>query len=204
MKTTMKVSIISAALLLGCAGPQKTASRPGGETGGSMGASAAAAAVAVPALDFGSRAEPLGCPFLAGEAKPEQAIQELGCITEWMKQSRDYLAGGGSPTKYTDQKHFEEYQGEAKRRIAGLSKWIEDARFESTRAVAKAVLASGGSATSSQQHYLDGLISFQKGDYDKARQDWVLAKQLDPANTDAQTGLELLDKRYPAGANPPD
>jgi tetratricopeptide (TPR) repeat protein len=51
----------------------------------------------------------------------------------------------------------------------------------------------------SQQHYLSGVIFFQKGDYDKARDEWNLAKQLDPGNSDAQAGLERIDKLYSGG-----
>lgn len=51
----------------------------------------------------------------------------------------------------------------------------------------------------SEQHYLSGVIFFQKGDYDKARDEWTLAKQLDPSNSDAVTGLDRIDKLYNGG-----
>ena len=47
---------------------------------------------------------------------------------------------------------------------------------------------------SSQQHYLSGVIFFQKSDYEKAKNEWVQAKQLDPGNSDAQAGLERIDR----------
>lgn len=49
---------------------------------------------------------------------------------------------------------------------------------------------------SSQQHYLSGVIYFQKGDYNKARDEWILAKQLDPGNSDAQAGIDRIDKLF--------
>ncbi|OGR84691.1 MAG: hypothetical protein A3J74_06035 [Elusimicrobia bacterium RIFCSPHIGHO2_02_FULL_57_9] len=49
---------------------------------------------------------------------------------------------------------------------------------------------------SAEQHYLSGVIFFQKGDYDKARDEWNLAKKLDAANADAQAGLERIEKLY--------
>lgn len=49
-------------------------------------------------------------------------------------------------------------------------------------------------ARASQQHYLSGMIYFQKGDYLKARLEWKLALTLDPSNADAQAGLDRLDK----------
>ncbi len=48
----------------------------------------------------------------------------------------------------------------------------------------------------SQQHYLSGVIYFQQGDYVKARDEWVLAKQDDPSNQDASAGLERVDAVY--------
>lgn len=52
------------------------------------------------------------------------------------------------------------------------------------------------SRRSSMQHYLSGVVYFQKSDYNKARDEWTLAKQLDPSNSDAQAGLERIDKLY--------
>jgi hypothetical protein len=40
------------------------------------------------------------------------------------------------------------------------------------------------------------VVYFQKGDYNKARDEWALAKQLDPSNADAQAGLERIEKLY--------
>jgi tetratricopeptide (TPR) repeat protein len=51
----------------------------------------------------------------------------------------------------------------------------------------------------SEQAYLSGVIYYQKGDYEKARDKWLNAKQLDPSNTDAVAGLEKIEKLYGAG-----
>jgi tetratricopeptide (TPR) repeat protein len=51
----------------------------------------------------------------------------------------------------------------------------------------------------SQQAYLEGVIYYQKGDYEKARDKWLHAKQLDPSNSDAIAGLEKIEKLYGAG-----
>lgn len=47
----------------------------------------------------------------------------------------------------------------------------------------------------SQQHYLSGVIFFQKGDYKMAREHWELAVNLDPANEDAAAGLAKLKEK---------
>ncbi|HAZ08792.1 MAG TPA: hypothetical protein DCZ01_09795 [Elusimicrobia bacterium] len=51
----------------------------------------------------------------------------------------------------------------------------------------------------SGQAYLEGVIYYQKGDYDKARDKWLHAKQLDPGNSDAVAGLEKIEKLYGTG-----
>lgn len=51
----------------------------------------------------------------------------------------------------------------------------------------------------SQQHYFAGIIAFQKGDYQEARRQWTIAKQFDPSNSDAQAGLERIDRIYSEG-----
>jgi hypothetical protein len=43
------------------------------------------------------------------------------------------------------------------------------------------------------------VISYQKGDYEKARDKWLRAKELDPGNIDAVAGLEKIEKLYGAG-----
>jgi len=51
-----------------------------------------------------------------------------------------------------------------------------------------------------QQAYLEGVIYFQKGDYEKARGSWRKAKELAPAGsdsaTDAQAGLDKISLLY--------
>jgi tetratricopeptide (TPR) repeat protein len=46
----------------------------------------------------------------------------------------------------------------------------------------------------SQQHYLSGLIYYQKGDYHKARDEWSTALRIDPDNVDAAAGLARVDR----------
>jgi len=52
---------------------------------------------------------------------------------------------------------------------------------------------------SSEQHYLSGIVYYQNNNYHQARNEWVLAKQLDPENADAAAGLEKIDKKYNSG-----
>jgi tetratricopeptide (TPR) repeat protein len=53
----------------------------------------------------------------------------------------------------------------------------------------------------SQQYYLSGIIYYDKGDFEKARNEWTHALQLDPSNLDAKSGLERINNLY-GGAAP--
>jgi len=46
------------------------------------------------------------------------------------------------------------------------------------------------------KRYLKGLGLFQAGEYDKARAEWVVAKQLDPSNSNADAGLRRIDQMF--------
>ncbi|MBI4801228.1 MAG: hypothetical protein HY796_01775 [Elusimicrobia bacterium] len=52
---------------------------------------------------------------------------------------------------------------------------------------------------SGQQHYLEGLKYFQNSNYEKARDEWTIVKQLDPTNTDAEAGLKRIEQILTGG-----
>lgn len=66
-------------------------------------------------------------------------------------------------------------------------------------APAPAALSSESAKQQSGQAYADGMQLFMRGDYDKARDKFLQAKQLDPSNPDAIQGLERIEKLYGAG-----
>jgi tetratricopeptide (TPR) repeat protein len=58
---------------------------------------------------------------------------------------------------------------------------------------------SEGAKQQSQQAYLEGMVLFQQGNYEKARDKFMQAKQLDPSNPDAAAGLDRIEKLYGGG-----
>ncbi len=50
-----------------------------------------------------------------------------------------------------------------------------------------------------QQHYVEGLKFFQNSNYDKARDEWTIARQLDPGNSDASAGLKRIEQLIAGG-----
>ena len=60
-------------------------------------------------------------------------------------------------------------------------------------------VSSEDARKSSGQHYLSGMIFYQKGDLEKAKDEWSLSLQLDPGNSDAKAGLERIEKMFNGG-----
>ena len=80
---------------------------------------------------------------------------------------------------------------------AALAAGTSTATARTDGAVTPASLgASEDNKRQSQQYYLSGIIYFDKGDYEKARNEWTHALQLDPANPDAKAGLERINSLY--------
>jgi len=49
------------------------------------------------------------------------------------------------------------------------------------------------------KHWHNGIIFFQKGDYAKARDEWLLCQQFDKQNADCTSGLQRIDATYGGG-----
>jgi hypothetical protein len=206
-----------AAAVCGCSAPQKkaevTAAPPmaasvaqmqaisdslGSGPVGAIVLSPAALAAVLPVKGVsGMVVEPAVCARLASsDGKPVFDAQELSCIVGWMRSVQDYLYQGGTPTKYTNEAEFNIMKKTALDMMAAQTKWLNDAKFEAKadRAVASAAAVAPTGPQASSQSYLEGVIAYQKGDYIKARASWTDAIKQDPSNSDAQAGLEKLDK----------
>ena len=53
---------------------------------------------------------------------------------------------------------------------------------------------SSEAQAASRQKYKEGLDAYNQDDYERARQAWIVAKQLDPGNTDAEMGLHKVEE----------
>lgn len=136
--------------------------------------------------------QPLGCPVYAGNDRPDYDAQGLGCIVKWLGEAHEYLAAGGKPTKYTSPESIELNRATAQKLSARLAQWLKKGDFHAKAPPAWSVRPP--SEMESQQHYLSGVLFYQKGDVEGARREWLLAKKLDPANSDAQEGLDRLER----------
>jgi len=53
---------------------------------------------------------------------------------------------------------------------------------------------SAEASAASRAKYIEGLDAFNQDDYERARNAWNVAKQLDPGNTDAELGLRKIEE----------
>lgn len=53
---------------------------------------------------------------------------------------------------------------------------------------------SAEASAASRAKYIEGLDAFNQDDYERARAAWIVAKQLDPGNTDAELGLRKVEE----------
>lgn len=53
---------------------------------------------------------------------------------------------------------------------------------------------SAEARAASRSKYIEGLDAFNQDDYERARAAWIVAKQLDPGNSDADLGLRKLEE----------
>lgn len=55
-------------------------------------------------------------------------------------------------------------------------------------------LVSAEASAASRAKFIEGLDAYNQDDYERARQAWIVAKQLDPGNSDADLGLRKLEE----------
>ena len=107
------------------------------------------------------------------------------------------------------QRRSEEAARRAKEEEARRAKEAEDQKKSEEEAARKGVSVeevtkkpqgvSAESKLQGQQHYLEGLKYFQNSNYEKARSEWTVAKQLDPENADAAAGLKRIEQILAGG-----
>lgn len=67
-----------------------------------------------------------------------------------------------------------------------------EAAFPAAAAEAKPGPDADGKVLAAKQQYLEGLKYFQLANYDKAKEEWLAAQELDPYNQEVQEGLKRI------------
>lgn len=185
--------VLAAALAAaGCAGQQTVAVKtpPPAETAVALPIAPAmgAAAALTPELQRLSTAfEPLNCMIYAGDDRPDQDVAGVKCLLSTVQQTQYFVSKGGKPTQFINPAAFDHDRETARMLLKRLDKYFADAKYGDGE-------VSPDAHAQSEQAYLNGVIYFQKGDYELARKEWTRALKLDPASDDAKAGLSMLDK----------
>jgi tetratricopeptide (TPR) repeat protein len=115
------------------------------------------------------------------------------------KAARKHAAEAAKEREAQEKKRQEE---QARAEAEAKKKAEEEKARSPESAAAPAGAPIGTSETAKQQSnqaYLEGTLFFQQGNYEKAREKFQHAKQLDPTNIDAIGGLDRIEKLYGAG-----
>jgi hypothetical protein len=125
-----------------------------------------------------------------------QLGSELNCLSSWLEA---HGAGGEN----RDAVPPEIYDGEVARGLLVADRLRKDLKRLAPTAGKKheppflgplPPRVSEHDRKAAMQHYLSGVVFFQRGSFGKARAEWELAAKLDPENLDAKAGLERLEK----------
>ncbi len=91
-----------------------------------------------------------------------------------------------------------EDEAKAKAAVAQSTATAPSAQAQPSPPQAQPGAVSEDNRAQSQRYYLSGMIYYQKQDFEKARNEWTHAMQLDPSNADAKAGLDRINSRYDA------
>ena len=140
--------------------------------------------------------EPLACALHAGRGRPDDAAEDAACVVKYLRAAEAYLAQGGKPSAHTTARQLEWWRMKARELNAEVAASLTGERPQAAPPEPAAPPAPSAEEVSreSEQHYLSGIIYFQKGDYAKAGDEWRLALAKSPANIDARAGLDRLRK----------
>lgn len=131
---------------------------------------------------------------------PKAADQLTARAKEQLRREEAAKKRAAEALKQREEDAKRQKEEEAKAAEAEAKKMTEESRGGTAASGQPGQTATPESnRQASQQAYLEGIIYYQKNDYDKAREKWMHAKQLDPSNSDAAAGLEKIEKLYGAG-----
>ncbi len=112
-------------------------------------------------------------------------IDEVQCVSGWLERNADL----GRSKDASGRKIYQKERKRARTLLKKIDGWVGSAEDQTP-------VVSDDAKRRAQQHYLSGIIYFQKGDYEKARDEWLLARKLDPSNDDVRAALGRVDRLY--------
>ena len=137
------------------------------------------------------------------KAKPYTA--NMGYLNKLISRAREQMKLEGDEKK----RRAEEAARRAKAEEEQIAKEEADRKAAEAEAKRKGVAVeeigkkpqgvSEENRLAAQSHYMEGIKYFQNSNYDKARDEWTIARQLDPGNADAAAGLKRIESILSGG-----
>ena len=137
------------------------------------------------------------------KAKPYTS--NISYLNKLVSRAREQMKAESEEKKRRGEEAARRARTEEERRAreeADRKKTEEEARRKGVSAeevVKKPQGISEEKRLSAQQHYLEGLKFFQNSNYEKARDEWTVARQLDPENSDVASGLKRIEQILSGG-----
>ncbi|MFA6582761.1 MAG: hypothetical protein WCS77_00545 [Elusimicrobiaceae bacterium] len=139
-----------------------------------------------------------------------QAIEQWNKAKDWGYDGRyiNLLVARAKEQMRRDEEAKQRRTEEAQRAAEEAAERERKEQEDERKAKLQKELGSGDGATlpgkepsaenkkAAQRHYLNGYLFFQQNDYNKAREEWTIAKQLDPTNPEPEAGLKRIEEMY--------
>lgn len=116
-------------------------------------------------------------------------------VRQWIAQVKERLRKEEERKKEAERKAKEEEERKKKEEEEKAVPSAQPQPAGAGEAPVRAVLPTQEARQASQQHYLNGVIYFQQKNFEKAREEFTLALQLDPTNLDAATFLKRIQQQ---------
>lgn len=134
---------------------------------------------------------------------PRTADSLIARAKEQMRREADARKREEEEARRREEDARKRAEEEAARKAEEERKALEEAE----RGLSAQPPADGGAAAlgtaateenkrSAVQHWNAGIIYYQQGNYEKAKDEWLLCKQLDPASSDCVTGLQRIEQQF--------
>lgn len=128
---------------------------------------------------------------------PRKVIILIARARDQMKRERDEAQARAEREKREREEAEERTRDEEERKRREEEERAK--QLEATPPEVEPEVNDDDSRRRAMKHWNNGIIFFQKGDYPKARDEWLLCKQFDAKNADCQAGLQRIDNTYGGG-----
>jgi tetratricopeptide (TPR) repeat protein len=115
-------------------------------------------------------------------------------VKSTMKKEEERKKRIAEEKKKRDEERKKKKEEEAKQKEADQSSASNESTSSSTSAANQQSIITEQNKIAAQQHWQNGVKYLQSGDYQKAKDELLIAKKLDPGNSDVDAALKRIDQ----------